>query len=365
MHHSLKIAAWIPIFVFGLANGSVAGLQAIIPPGATTSAASAVDGNDVVGTYQTGNGQNQGFFYNGSTFTTLSIPGYATDLRPQAVSGNDVVGYAYIGGGTEGFLYNTATGSYTILDPLSNRDSLATGVSGNLIVGTSSNNNGGFYDYSYNIITGQYTNVLPSAPPGDSISSAGTPSISGTKIVGSVEITPPGSPTSYMPYISQGGISTILPLSGYIPTAVSGNNIVGFSGLTTGKEFGFLLNGSTLTSLIPPGAIYSNAAGVSGNTVVGTFETNAISSQSFIYSISSETYSILSAPDGTPVNVTGVSGNNIVGYDYDVPGVGYYGFIYSSSIAVPEPSSLLSACLAIMCIGALMAYKKIMAIALV
>jgi hypothetical protein len=47
--------------------------------------------------------QNQGFFYNGSTYTTLSVPG-AVDTDALSISGNNIVGYYENNSGEYGFL---------------------------------------------------------------------------------------------------------------------------------------------------------------------------------------------------------------------------------------------------------------------
>jgi hypothetical protein len=343
------------VLCFGPINVVTAGYTRLLPPGAYMSTATAVDGNDVVGTYRSGN-FDQGYFFNGSTYTTLAIPGYANaNIEPFAVSGNNVVGYFYPpSGGAEGFLYNVSSGMYTILDPLSNDDSSATGISGNIVVGQSLNSNrDGYFNWSYNITTGQYTNITPGAPPGDSTTSLGSPHISGMNIAAFVQFTAPNGLTSSGPYISQGGVTTVFPLPGYIPTAVSGDNIVGNSGAGTG----FLLNASGVTSLLPPGAASSNAVGVSGNVVVGTYYEHYNSQiQSFIYD--GGNYSIISIPDGNSyttndIQVTGVSGNNIVG---NIPGA--FGF-FESINSVPEPSTSTSFCLAILSLGIFTAAKRL------
>jgi hypothetical protein len=68
-------------------------------PGASVTYASGISGNNIVGSY--GNGSaDLGFLYNGSTYTTLSLPG-----APDGIDGNNIVGsYSNGSGDTYGFL---------------------------------------------------------------------------------------------------------------------------------------------------------------------------------------------------------------------------------------------------------------------
>ena len=51
---------------------------------------------------------------------------------------------------------------------------------------------------------------------------------------------------------------------------MSGGNVVGVYGTSSyGPSYGFLYNGTSYTTLDPPGAVSSGAKGISGSNVVG------------------------------------------------------------------------------------------------
>jgi hypothetical protein len=115
-------------------------------PGAENNAntrALGVSGNNVVGEYIDGSGHQYGFLYNGSSYTTLNVPGsYGTIAC--GVSGNNIVGcYQTTSGQVDAFLYNGT--SYTTLNiPGDDGNAQAWGISGNKIVGY-------YYDGSYTV----------------------------------------------------------------------------------------------------------------------------------------------------------------------------------------------------------------------
>src|SRR5436190_11950514 len=115
------------------------------PPGAYQSHAIAtgVSGNHVAGVYWDASNIRHAFFYDGSTYTTLTPPGTSVEgsgyqagtTYATGVSGNNVVGwYLDSSGATHGFLYNGTT--YTTLNPPGAASSIALAVSGNNVVGT-------------------------------------------------------------------------------------------------------------------------------------------------------------------------------------------------------------------------------------
>lgn len=90
----------------------------------------------------------------------------------------------------------------------------------------------------------------------------------------------------------------------------------------------------TYTTLIDPLAVkVTQADGISGSNVVGSYKDSSGNSHGFVHSLSTTAYTTIDDPLGTAegVNVPlGISGNNIVGYFGDVSGV-QHGYLYSLS----------------------------------
>ena len=92
-----------------------------------------VDGNNIVGHYQEGS-RYYGFLYNGSTYITLNFP-WANFTSAHGISGNNIVGeYDRNNGNTHGFIYNGST--YISLHFPGSNYTTADGIDGNKIVGT-------------------------------------------------------------------------------------------------------------------------------------------------------------------------------------------------------------------------------------
>ncbi len=138
-----------------------------------------------------------------------------------------------------------------------------------------------------------------------------------------------------------GGFTTLNPPGAYqgkaTPTGVSGNNVVGVYWDASNIRHGFLYNGSTYTTLTPPGTAVegsgyqlgtTSAAGVSGNNVVGWYiDAN---SQTHAYLYNGSTYTTLDPPGATSSLAVAVSGNNVVGV-FTVAGGVTTGFLYNGS----------------------------------
>jgi hypothetical protein len=65
---------------------------------------------------------------------------------------------------------------------------------------------------------------------------------------------------------ARAGTLYTLPIIGYA-FGVDGQNVVGRSG-----SFGFLYDGSTYSTILPPGAVLSSALDIQGNRIVGYFD---------------------------------------------------------------------------------------------
>ncbi len=223
-------------------------------PGASATWATAIDGNNVIGDYWTPSSSgSHGFLYNGSSFTTIDVPGFThVDLR--GISGSNIVGTSFDGGGGEQpFLYNGST-----VTPISPPGALSTtvfGVSGNTVLGDFWNNFG-VHPFLQNGSTPTVLSLLEGAQ-------AVAYGISGTTVVG------------WQPAIGQGVIYdgttlTAVNVPGALWTALfasSGNLVLGSSNLGA-----FVYDGSTFTMIDPPpDASLFSVKGISGNTVVGTY----------------------------------------------------------------------------------------------
>jgi len=98
-------------FVYNISTNAYSYLSG--PSGAIWSGANGISGSNVVGNWYPSSYKYQGFLYNGSTYTTLSVPG-ATGTYAEGISGNEIAGYYNNNTtGYNGFLYNISTGTYT------------------------------------------------------------------------------------------------------------------------------------------------------------------------------------------------------------------------------------------------------------
>ena len=284
-----------------------------------TTVANGISGGNIVGIYNAANpggGFNEeGFVYNGSSYTTIGGTTGFGSFFPFGISGNNIVGQYFgtvtdqitgtLQGQWNGFLYNGSTYT-TVTDPLGSNGTFAYGVSGSNVVGYYTDSAGYDHGFLYNGST--YTTIDEPL------------SVGGTYVYG-----------------------------------ISGNEFVGYYYGSSGQH-GFLFNGSTYTNIDDPLASYGNVAtGVSGNNIVGTYDGPPNTDDrmhGFLYNGS--TYTTIDDPlaaFGTYIN--GISGNEIVGYYVDAFDVSH-GFVAT----IPEPSS--TALLSIGAIGlAVMARRRV------
>lgn len=266
------------------------------PQGTGGTVLTGISGNNIVGWFaNAANTVEDGFLYNGSTFTTIADPlagGPFPFTNANGIDGSNVVGvYFGSGGGSSaehGFLFNGST--YTTLDdPLGVFGTYATGISGNTIVGV-------YYvghdaqSFIYN--GGTYTTL--------------------------------SGPT--------GAVQTFAE-------SIDGNNIVGYYIDNAGATHGFLFNGSTYTILNDPSAVIANigingtrAFGISGNNIVGVYSDSKGNTQGFLYNGS--TFTTISDPSAQQTEPLGISGGTIVGFTSTNT---LSGFVTE---VTPEPSSL-------------------------
>jgi hypothetical protein len=71
-------------------------------PGAVSTYAYGISGNNIVGWYRVGSTHN-GFLYDGRSYNTFAVPG-AQGTYATGIDGNNIAGYYYNGGTMLGFL---------------------------------------------------------------------------------------------------------------------------------------------------------------------------------------------------------------------------------------------------------------------
>ena len=110
---------------------------------------------------------------------------------------------------------------------------------------------------------------------------------------------------------------------------VSGNNIVGTYGTGGVINHGFLYDGTNWTAINYPGAISTNVHAVDGQNIVGDYKDSSDHSHGFLYDGANW---ITIDPPGATANyykgLRGISGGNIVGW-YEGPGT--QSFIYDGT----------------------------------
>ena len=260
---SISFCAAIVLFVTGYVRGGTwADFNRPGPYGGT--ALYGIEGSNLVGCYM-----NIGFLYNSETdtLTTLKSPwsGQQGITYAQGISGNNIVGYYNngINNPNHSFLYNNATKNWTNLDYPGSTGTWATGIDGSRIVGNYADASGkGRHGFLYDITNNIWTTL---DAPGSVITAGGgkytyTMDIEGDIVVGN--------------YIANSGMEgvlyniadntwTTIANFEYI-NGIDGGKLVGCSG-----HQGLLYDGTSWTVLTYPGATYTYANGISGNTIVG------------------------------------------------------------------------------------------------
>ena len=111
-------------------------------PGASSTYAARISGSNIVGAYNDASGTH-GFVYNGTSYTTLDVPG-ALGTAAYSISGSNIVGYYWDASSYHGFVYNGT--SYVTLNVPGASSTQAFGISGSNIMGyytdTSSHDHG-------------------------------------------------------------------------------------------------------------------------------------------------------------------------------------------------------------------------------
>ena len=258
--------------------------------------ATGISGDNVVGYYYGAGWKNNGFVFDGTSYTTLnnSLGTYGT--RVWGVSGGNIVGdYDSAAGPTLGFRYN-GTSFTTIAAPASSTMTTIHGVSGNTAAGYYTDTaTGKFHGFLYN--GSSYTTI--DNPLAGALGTT-VLGISGDQVVGYYYDNTPGSnPKGYLYDGTKVGNARYSPID--VPSA----------------------NGT-----------YPNA--VFGSTVVGRYFDSDWATHGFLYDSISKIYTTLDCPlgPGPGTEIIGIDGSTLVGTYLDSGG-NNVGFIATS--AVPEP----------------------------
>jgi hypothetical protein len=108
--------------------------------------------------------------------------------------------------------------------------------------------------------------------------------------------------------------------------AISGNNVAVYDGNNS-----YLYNGSTFGPLNYPGSTSTDATGVSGNILVGSYIDASGNQHGFTYSATTSTYTPLDVPGALLTKASAVSGNNVVGTYTSLLFMGERGYFYNGS----------------------------------
>jgi len=280
-----------------------------VPNNVGSTSALGVSGGSIVGNY----GDNNGFLFNGNSYTTVDVPNPTAPDVPATtiatgISGSNIVGwFTDDAADAHGFLYSN--GNFTTLDDpnAASSDNVGTyppGGYGYILFSTEFDGYGGTFasGISGGNIVGWYVDMS-----GDT---------HGFLYNGSTYATlddPNGVGSTY----AQG---------------ISGNNIVGFYTDHTGKTHGFLYNGKTYTTLDAPGGVGATyAQGIDGNNIVGWYVNSTTGDHGFLYNGASyTTFDVPNAGGGGSTFAQGISGNTVVGWYFD-SNANNHGFSYNTT----------------------------------
>ena len=281
------VAAFLTLFISTSVQGSYT-YTTLDVPGASSTHAYGIDGDNIVGRYSDGSGTH-GFMYDGTDYTPLDYPD-ANETYAYGIDGDNIVG-GYNSSGTvrHGFHYDGTT--YTQLDVPGSIRTFASDIDGSHIVGLFwSGDDYLWYGFDYDGTT--YT---PLEVPGASATYAR--GIDGGNIVGRYL---DGSGTRSFMY--DGTDYTLLDVPGASSTSaygIDGGNIVGYYSVVVGynynemfgemhpvyEEHGFIYDGTTYTTLDVPGASATYARGIDGNNIVGYYIDGSGNSHGFLTTI--------------------------------------------------------------------------------
>jgi len=248
-------------------------------PGASSTTAGGIDGNNIVGWYEDAIGVTHGFLYNGTSWTTLDYPS-ASSTAVLDIHGNNIVGEYEDATGEHGFLYDGS--SWKSLNYPGAFDTYANGIDGSNIVGEYEDASG-CSGFKYNYNTNSWNRI-------------------------------------WFPTLS----------NDVLAWGIDGNNIVGEFQDTAFNEHGFFYDGTNAPiSLLYPGSPNTVFHGIDGDNIVGIWYIIDESDEyhGTLYNLSSNSWTTIDYPGALSTELFGIDGNNIVGYYFD--GSTYHGFVAS------------------------------------
>jgi hypothetical protein len=285
-------------FALGMLSGKAhADLVILDVPGATYYAPTGVSGNEVVGFYAN-SPQTNGFLYSGGPFSTIAPPG-AASVNPGGISVNTIVGSytsltssgqvhaaAIINSGEQGFLYDGKT--YTTLSVPGASSTNLSGISGNTVVG-------------YDSVSGVQHGIVYQ---GGKFTTIDVPGASGTTLAG---VSSNKFAGTYYDLAGQHGFvydgKTFTTLNvpggtGIDVTGISGNRVVGTYTDNTGFLRSFVYDGYGFAPFNLPGAQWTNVLGINGDEIIGLYENNNGETHAFL-----DTSAFSSAPEPSSLSL--------------------------------------------------------------
>jgi len=262
----------------------------INPPGGTYNVAFGVQNGEVVG-YQ--NFGASGFTFDGTSFTTVNVPG-AAQTQVYGISGNNLFGdYQTAGGSNYAYVYDgsTLTTLPTFTGAVPNNTN-ATAMQGDVVGGSYEDSLGNVHGYTYDLTSQLLTTY-------------DDPNVIGDPIVQETVI-----------------------------TGINGQAVAGTYSNSYGN-FGFIDNHGVYTTISDPlGVGYTTVNGWAGAYLVGEYVDAANYSHGFIYDDTTNTYTTIDAPDT-------FGGAALYGIGYDPDGgitvVGAYDGNAFEYTYTPEP----------------------------
>jgi hypothetical protein len=113
-------------------------------------------------------------------------------------------------------------------------------------------------------------------------------------------------------------------VNGTYINGIDGGNLVGYYLDSFSNEHGVLYNGGSWTIIDKPGAIDTRFNGISGNKLVGGYDSHGV-----IYDMTGGSWTIYDKPGAFYTCINGISGSNLVGYYGDISGD--HGFFYNGT----------------------------------
>lgn len=275
----LKMQVLLTVAVLCVCGAAQANWVTLDYPGATSTQAHGIDGDNIVGSYADASGDH-GFLYDGTSWTTLDFPG-AEWTQAWGIDGQNIVGYHYspAPGSVRGFFYDGTNWSEVSYAP-ELYETYVVDIDNERLVGytryATGDSCGFVYDGSI------WTSIGAGSGPGPHPSVV-VYGIDGENIVGAKE---DDSFSSWHGFVYDGTIWSVIDFPGAdstFPCGIDGDNIVGIYG-----HFGqasFLYDGRTWSTLNFPGAITTKAFGIDGDKIVGWYEDFSDNRHGFIYTI--------------------------------------------------------------------------------